>query len=132
MEINVCVEYRPCLVAGRKALFHRWADRAELRIASALGAPGGQLCQLFGIVEHLDKMPTTEAEPVVYAHWEKSEYRGFVRCSACKDAYIDEDWLTSWKWSGCPNCRAKMELKLTALDNSGICSPVESEGKTNG
>lgn len=84
------------------------------------------------IIEHLDKMPTTEAEPVVYAHWEKSEYRGFVRCSACKDAYIDEDWLTSSKWGGCPNCRAKMELKLTELDNSGICSPVESEGKTNG
>lgn len=58
----------------------------------------------------IDEAPTVEAEPVVYAHWEKSEYRGFVRCSACKDAYIDEDWLTSSKWGGCPNCRAKMDL----------------------
>ncbi len=54
MEINVCGEYRPCLVAGRKALFHRWTERAELRMASALGDPGGQLCQLFGIVEYED------------------------------------------------------------------------------
>ena len=54
MEINVCGEYRPCLVAGRKALFHRWAPKAELRMASALGAPGWQLCQLFGIVEYED------------------------------------------------------------------------------
>lgn len=56
MEINVCGGCRPCLVAGRKALFHRWADRAELRGASALrgGAPGGQLWQLFGIVEYED------------------------------------------------------------------------------
>ena len=54
MEIKVCGEYRPCLVAGRKALFHRWADRAELRAPSALGTPGGQLCQLFGIVEYED------------------------------------------------------------------------------
>jgi hypothetical protein len=54
MEINVCGEYRPCLVAGRKALFHRWADRAELRGPSALGTPGGQLCLLLGVVEYED------------------------------------------------------------------------------
>lgn len=58
----------------------------------------------------IDEAPTVEAEPVRHGYWEKSEYRGFVRCSVCKDAYIDEEWLTSGKWSGCPNCRAKMDL----------------------
>ena len=40
--------------------------------------------------------------------WEKSEYKGFVRCSYCKDVYINEEWLTDGKWNGCPNCLADM------------------------
>lgn len=43
------------------------------------------------------------------ANWEKSEYSGFVRCSQCKDVYIDESWLEDGKWSYCPNCGAKMD-----------------------
>ena len=56
MEINVCGEYRPCLVAGRKALFHRWADRADVMAPSVLngGYLSGQLWQVFGIVEYED------------------------------------------------------------------------------
>ena len=79
------------------------------------------------IIEHMDKMPTTEAEPVVHAYWEKSEYRGFVRCSACKDAYIDEDWLTSGKWSGCPNCRAKMDMKPPEGGQHDAGDPIPQE-----
>lgn len=60
-----------------------------------------------------------DVEPVVHGRWEKSEYRGFVRCSVCKDAYIDEEWLTSGKWGGCPNCRAKMDLAPPEGDDHG-------------
>lgn len=60
-----------------------------------------------------------DVEPVVHGRWEKSEYKGFVRCSVCKDAYIDEDWLSSGKWGCCPNCRAKMDLAPPEGDNHG-------------
>lgn len=62
---------------------------------------------------------SADVEPVVHGRWEKSEYRGFVRCSVCKDAYIDEDWLSSGKWGGCPNCRAKMDLAPPEGDSHG-------------
>lgn len=62
------------------------------------------------IRDRLENEKPADVEPVVRGYWEKSEYRGFVRCSVCRDAYIDEDWLTSGKWSSCPNCRAKMDL----------------------
>lgn len=44
---------RPCMIGDKKALFHCWAMRYELVGASPLrgGHPGGQLSQLFGIVE---------------------------------------------------------------------------------
>lgn len=71
------------------------------------------------IRETLISIPAADVEPVVHGRWEKSEYRGFVRCSVCKDAYIDEDWLSSGKWGGCPNCRAKMDLAPPEGDNHG-------------
>lgn len=40
--------------------------------------------------------------------WEKAEYKGFVRCSRCKDVYINEEWLEDGKWNACPNCGADM------------------------
>ena len=49
-------EYRPCFVDGKRALFHRWADRAE-PIPSELtigGAPAGQLQFPVAIVEFED------------------------------------------------------------------------------
>lgn len=44
---------RPCFVDGKRALFHRWEDRAELVGESLLrgGHPGGQFWAVFGIVE---------------------------------------------------------------------------------
>lgn len=64
-------------------------------------------------------LPAADVEPVVYGYWEQFEYRGVVRCSVCKDAYIDEDWLSSGKWGGCPNCRAKMDLAPPEGDSHG-------------
>lgn len=49
-------EYRSCTVNGEKALFHRWEDKAEV-IGESLfcgGHPGGQLRNVFGIVEFED------------------------------------------------------------------------------
>ena len=43
--------------------------------------------------------------------WEKTEYKGFLRCSCCKDVYIYEEWLEAGKWNGCPNCFADMRGK---------------------
>lgn len=49
-------EYRPCLVNGRKAIFHRWADKAEIVGESPLlgGHAAGQIWGVFGIVENED------------------------------------------------------------------------------
>lgn len=49
-------EYRPCYVEGKKALFHKWNDVAEVQAAGfAIGSsPGGQLKATFGLVEFED------------------------------------------------------------------------------
>lgn len=41
-------------------------------------------------------------------HWEKVNYTGYVRCSCCKDVYINEDWLQDGRWNGCPKCFADL------------------------
>ena len=50
----------------------------------------------------------TDAVEVVHGRWEKAEYHGFLRCSECKDVYIDDTWVTDGKWNYCPNCGADM------------------------
>ena len=49
-------EYRPCIIKGRKALFHRWAVKARVISpgCSFGGHPGGRLWALVGIVEDED------------------------------------------------------------------------------
>ena len=47
-------EYRPCLVNGRKALFHRWEDKASIRDTIMAGTIPGQLAATVGIVEYED------------------------------------------------------------------------------
>lgn len=49
-------EYRPCIVGGKKALFHRWTDKAQVVGESALrgGHSAGQLWVVVGIVEYED------------------------------------------------------------------------------
>lgn len=44
---------RPCLVKGKKYLFHRWADRRWVVGTSSLrgGHPGGECARVFAIVE---------------------------------------------------------------------------------
>lgn len=54
MSIQVATEYRPCFVKGKKAIFHRWTDYAQVRDAYLQGTTPGQLAQTFAIVEFED------------------------------------------------------------------------------
>jgi len=47
-------QYRPCFVKGKKALFHRWEEIAQIRDAVMTGQMSGQIKQTFGIVEYED------------------------------------------------------------------------------
>ena len=57
----------------------------------------------------VEQMPTVDAVEVTHGRWEKAEYHGFLRCSECKDVYIDDTWVADGKWNYCPNCGAKMD-----------------------
>ena len=58
----------------------------------------------------IDNAQTVEAAPVVHGRWEpRTDVFGFVRCSACHDCNIYDDWADGKKWSYCPNCGAKMD-----------------------
>lgn len=46
---------------------------------------------------------------VKHGRWERAEYHGFLRCSECKDVYIDDTWVADGKWNYCPDCGAKMD-----------------------
>lgn len=49
-------EYRPCLVNGKNALFHRWEDASRLVPPSPAvgGHPGGRVSGVLAIVEFED------------------------------------------------------------------------------
>lgn len=55
-EITVKMEMRPCMVKGRKALFHRWVDRSECIEPSPLigGHNGGVAAWTDALVEYED------------------------------------------------------------------------------
>lgn len=58
-EGNITVsnsEYRPCIVKGKKALFHRWTERAYIVPPSPMvgGHNGGVIKDTAGIVEYED------------------------------------------------------------------------------
>lgn len=56
------------------------------------------------------EQPAVDVAPVVHGHWVKhKKMHGFVYCSACKDVYLDEEWLRDGKWGYCPNCGARMD-----------------------
>lgn len=55
-EIVVKKEYRPCMIDGKKALFHKWSDEAEIVPPSNLigGHAGGVIKATFGLIEYED------------------------------------------------------------------------------
>ena len=52
-EIVIKIDYRPCYVNGKKALFHKWCENAQPLepSPSILGHKGGQLWHTLGLVE---------------------------------------------------------------------------------
>lgn len=60
--------------------------------------------------EIIDEQPTVDAVEVVHGRWEpRKDVLGFVRCSACHNCNIYDDWPDGKKWNYCPNCGAKMD-----------------------
>ena len=54
--LEIKFELRPCIAGNKKALFHRWIDRATVIDGSPMigGHPGGQLWEVHGLVEFED------------------------------------------------------------------------------
>lgn len=48
------IDYRPCIVDNKKALFHQWSTVANVRDAILTYQTPGQLSDTFGIVEFED------------------------------------------------------------------------------
>lgn len=57
----------------------------------------------------LHDAPTADVVEARRGRWEISTTHGFLMCSACRDCYIDEDFLDGKKWNFCPECGAKMD-----------------------
>lgn len=55
-------------------------------------------------------MRLSEKEEAV---WERCEFNGYLRCSNCKNAYIQAEWPEDGKWNFCPNCGRKMKKEET-------------------
>ena len=61
-------------------------------------------------MQRLLDAPTVDAVEVVHGRWEpRTDVPGFLRCSACHDCNIYDDWPDGKKWNYCPNCGAKMD-----------------------
>lgn len=56
LDYVIGVERRPCYVGGKKAMFHTWMNRARVAPPSMMagGHAGGQLWEVFGVVEFED------------------------------------------------------------------------------
>lgn len=58
----------------------------------------------------LNHQPTIDPESLrPRGRWELDKRTGYIRCSECRDVYIEREWIADGKWSFCPNCGAKME-----------------------
>lgn len=55
-----------------------------------------------------------DVAPVRHGRWEaRADAFGFVRCSACKDCNIYDEWADGEKWLYCPSCGARMDLEVS-------------------
>lgn len=67
---------------------------------------------LYEIADMIEDAPAVDAEPVRHGRWEKApQFTFMLRCSECKDVYVEDDWLVGHKWRYCPGCGAKMDLE---------------------
>lgn len=73
------------------------------------------------IREVINSVPAADVEPVVRANWQfLSNNPGTVRCSNC-GAEFEENPYAQYrgKWTGCPACRAKMQMIMDLEDANG-------------
>ena len=65
-----------------------------------------------GAADRIANAPAVDAEPVRHGRWEKAPiYEHMLRCSACKDAYVEDSLINGRKWAYCPHCGAKMDVE---------------------
>lgn len=64
ISIKINAELRPCIVKGKKALFHKWSDRSSILDPSPKigGHSGGVLKYTAGIIEY-ENGAVTECHP---------------------------------------------------------------------
>ena len=92
---------------NEKRLIDANALKSEMYLISHLS--GSENICIECIVDAIYDADTVDAVEVVHGRWEQAEYHGFLRCSECKDVYIDDTWVADGKWNYCPNCGAKMD-----------------------
>lgn len=64
---------------------------------------------LKALTVYVEDLPAADVAPVKHGTWEKTPTYGVLMCSACRDCYIDENFLDGKKWNFCPECGAKMD-----------------------
>lgn len=109
-DIKIRYETRGCEVDGRPGYFHCWEHWANVVGESALrgGHPGGQVGQVYAIVEFSDgvkridpaKVKFTDEENEMLCELEKC-MKTYRTCEKCKWQYTDN----------CPNSRLCYENK---------------------
>lgn len=75
-------------------------------------------------IDIIENAPTTEAKPVVHAHWEKDE--GFPTCSNCKAFMADKNALLT---PYCPYCGAQMDEFVTDTNVGSKTDHIAEVGK---
>lgn len=73
-DINIRYETRGCEVNGRPGYFHCWEHWANVVDASPLrgGHPGGQISQVYGIVEFSDGVKRVDPVKIKFTDEENS------------------------------------------------------------
>ena len=60
------------------------------------------------IIDYLRTVPTVNAEPIRYGHWEDKYGDGDWHCSVC-GAIVEKDEQNRHNWNRCYHCGAKMD-----------------------
>ena len=87
----------------------------------------GERCRACGygdVLDWVEDAPTIDPESLrPVGRWERSEYNGFLRCSACEVTHINEDWLVDDKWNLVDwpdNLRDNYDFPLTSVIEKGL------------
>ena len=83
---------------------------AAFQLCSDAQGKAGSKAELAGIskIWHgLKRLPAADVAPVVRGEW--IEERGYYVCSACGQAYDDNQTLSGEVWRSCPMCFARMD-----------------------